>query len=633
MKPSQQLSFISVDCTALFFMLSWTAILAAQARKNVLLLVADDIRCEIGAFGATHVHTPHLDELASRSLVLKANYVQVPVCGPTRASFMTSRRPDTLRTVAHTARTPTGEYWRIRAGNYTTLPQMFKEVGGYYTYSVGKTFDMRTSSFNTSAEWICDGPYSWSENTTWCGTVLWKDDAAMNPGRASHRLLSKANETKQSDVRIAAAGIARLNVSLDTLAREEAVNPDLLEAMKPTHAATLEHAPLPSPWFLALGFHRPHLPLLVPSRHLDLYPPGSVPLPDDAARFAPVGMPNASSECAGAFKRGTPTSGCLAGHSSMEMWQQYTYNGSKVSNDVGGWGGWRGTVGKTLRSDWAAEVKRYYYAAVSHTDEMIGAVLAAVRARGEEQNTIVAFIGDHGWHLDELGMWCKCTLFESATRAPIIIHVPGVTDEGYISGQLTEHVDLMPTLAAAAGLPIPERCPPEDDAHPTQPILCTEGMNVLPLIDGPALRRATFSQWSHPFTQRPSSMGYTMRTMEPLNLRYTEWLLMSYGNSTPTSAGLHKPNWNQRCAHELYIYANSSSGWVTGIETVNVADDPAYADLVATLRAQLHAGWRSAIGSGPFPPLPKLPKPTELKTCPMAVVPDPSPPIPPSESV
>ena len=120
--------------------------------------------------------------------MLEANYVQVSVCGPTRASFLTSRRPDTLRTVAHTASTPQGQYWRMRAGNYTTLPQMFKEAG-WHTASIGKTFDMRTSSFNTSDEWICDGPYSWSEPARYCGTALWTGDSQLSEGQ-SHLLLS-----------------------------------------------------------------------------------------------------------------------------------------------------------------------------------------------------------------------------------------------------------------------------------------------------------------------------------------------------------------------------------------------------------------------------------------------------------
>ena len=641
------------------YLLTTSSAMATHApRKNVLLLVVDDLRPELGAFGASHVHTPHLDSLAARSLVLKANYVNIPVCGPTRASFMTSRRPDTLRTVAHTSSSPQDQYWRLRAGNYTTLPQMFKDAG-WWTSSVGKTFDLRTSSFNNSREWICDGSYSWSEPTKWCDTELWSSDAQLAKGGGknvqSHLLLDAASEAKHSDVRIAAGAIARLNVSIGALAGR--ISPPLHAAL--SRATTREQrrgggggepsplkpsspsAPLPSPWLLAVGFHRPHLPLLVPARHLDLYPTGSVPLPaDPRARYAPLNMPDASSECSGTFSNTSPNGshGCVGGDSSFELWQQYTYNESIQ------WGGWTGAVGQTLREDWASELKRYYYAAVSHTDEMVGAVLAAVRLRGDEGNTIVAVIGDHGWHLDDQGMFAKCTLFEAAARAPMLIAVPGLTDAvagGHTSSQLTEHVDLLPTLAAAAGLPVPERCPTEsrNDPNRQQPTLCTEGVNLLPLIaNGSApLRKATFSQWPHPFAGRPSAMGYSIRVTAPVNARYTEWLLMSYGpedNSTqmPRRAGLHVPLWDRRCAHELYLYggANGSSGaWETGSETENVVDDARHASLVEQLRAQLYLGWRAAVGPGPWPPLPAPPAPTELSVCPMTVIPEP-PPLPPS---
>jgi iduronate 2-sulfatase len=134
-----------------------------QQRPNVLVLLSDDLRPEPACFGGA-AHTPRLDALARDSLVLTANHVQLSVCGPTRASLLVGRRPDTLLTVTHTSPT----YWRERAGNFTTIPQMFKEAG-WRTLSFGKTFDLRTSSFNLSAEWICDGPCSWSQPPSYVG--------------------------------------------------------------------------------------------------------------------------------------------------------------------------------------------------------------------------------------------------------------------------------------------------------------------------------------------------------------------------------------------------------------------------------------------------------------------------------
>jgi iduronate 2-sulfatase len=210
---------------------------ATPAKRNVLFLMSDDLRPELGSFGAAHIHSPNIDALARSSLVLAANYVQQAVCGPTRASLLVGRRPDTLRTVTHTSPT----YWRQRAGDFVTIPQMFKERG-WTTLSFGKVFDLRTSSFNQSSEWICDGPYSWSEPPQLCGTSTWVGDSKLARG-LSHRLLDTGEEAQVSDVVIAAAAVARLGST-----------------------------ELRAPWFVAVGLHRPHLPFIVPKRHLDLYP-------------------------------------------------------------------------------------------------------------------------------------------------------------------------------------------------------------------------------------------------------------------------------------------------------------------------------------------------------------------------
>lgn len=155
---------------------------------------------------------------------------------------------------------------------------------------------------------------------------------------------------------------------------------------------------------------------------------------------------------------------------------------------------------------WARQLKRFYLAAVTHTDELFGRVLNAVAARGEEGNTVVAVVGDHGWHLGEQGMWAKCTEFNAATRAPFIIKVPGVTTfaaaaGGVRSNAITEHVDLLPTLAAAVGLPPVPTCP----MNSRNITLCTEGLNILPLAADATLsvKKAAFTQWPHPFGQQP----------------------------------------------------------------------------------------------------------------------------------
>ena len=351
--------------------------------------MSDDLRPELQAFGAQHIHSPNIDALAAKSLVLAANYVQQAVCGPTRASLLTGRRPDTLRTVTHTSST----YWRERAGDFATIPQMFKEHG-WTTLSYGKVFDLRTSSHNQTAEWICDGSYSWSEPPQLCGTTTWVEDAKLSRGQ-SHRVLDPEEESLVSDVVITNAAISRL-----------------------------KDGSLRAPWFVAVGVHRPHLPFIVPQRHLDLYPLSAVSLPDMPDRSFPIGMPSVASECAGTYQS-DPGGGCLANHGSFELWQQYLggFNASRSnigekrftpthSSMVGaappraGWGGWNGAVNTSLSDQQIRELRQYYYAAVTHTDEVLGKVIDA--AVGPTDDTVVVLVGDHGWHLSENGMWAKC---------------------------------------------------------------------------------------------------------------------------------------------------------------------------------------------------------------------------------
>lgn len=432
-------------------------------------------------------------------------------------------------------------------------------------------FDLRTSS-NSSAEWICDAPYSWSEYPVFCGTVLWSLDGKMAQ-QQSHATLTPEQEGIMSDRQIVNAAIGRLNGS------------------------TPNHTALPTPWMVAVGLHRPHLPLIVPQSSLDLHPPSSVELPPN--RFsAPKNMPLAATECAG----GKVTE---PGHASMELWEQYTYN-----NTTSDWNGWTGEINTSLPDVWAVTLKRYYQAAVSHTDMLFGEVLDAVHARGDYDNTIIVMFGDHGWHLAESGMWAKCTNFEPAARAPLMIRVPGVTDAGVTSTALSEHVDLLPTLADAAGIAVPT-CPRDS----TDVKVCTDGVSLLPLARSPntIVKKAAYTQWPHPFfSQQPITMGYSIRTD---TARYTEWVFMSYAAN-----GTHIPNWSHRCAREYY---NDTA------ETANVAEDPARAADVAYHAGLLRLGWRVAAGAAPWPTLPPLPQPIVSLTCPTTNPgPSPSPPGP-----
>jgi iduronate 2-sulfatase len=579
----------------------------SKTKQNVLMLVVDDLRNELNAFGAAHMYTPNIDALANRSLVLRRNYVQQSVCGPTRASIMVSRRPDSTRTVTHSVKCATTKnttsrgsscYWRDVAGNFSTIPQLFKEAG-YYSASFGKTFDPRTSN-------NCDMPYSWSEPPVMCSTH--GTGAGINTHGASHMAVDASMEEKLIDVPIAKAAIAFL----------QSYNHDS------------------QPFFLAVGFHRPHLPFVVPERVLAHYPSSSIQRA--ANDFAPMGMPRV------AFTHSGELIGQYTFNGTNGIKSMPTSRGSGNSSSSGGggsgggssvgnakdWGGWSGDINTTMDHAWEVELRRYYYAAVTHTDEMVGEMVGTLDRLGIAGNTIVAFWGDHGWHLSENNLWGKCTNFGIATRAPMMVHVPNVTDlqEGGVhTFMLAEHVDLMPTLLAAAKLAVPPRC---DPAAPLT--VCTEGMSLLPLVTAPTtpLKDAAFSQFpvpgaggmrcrpkthvslnetgnegiTPPAEQHPSHMGYTMATAE--GERFTEWVLMEYDGVT----GAFLPQWssgpfdltlsttNSTCSDksEFEYYAADDAE-----ENCNLAADraptPAVLARMEALRDRLHAGWQGALAT------------------------------------
>lgn len=193
---------------------------------------------------------------------------------------------------------------------------------------------------------------------------------------------------------------------------------------------------------------------------------------------------------------------------------------------------------------------------------------------GLSNNTIVAFWGDHGYHLGENGEWTKQTNFEQATHAPLIVHIPGVTDHGIAAEALVEFVDLYPTLAEAAGLPPLPLCP---EYNSTQVATCREGTSLLPLVrssNSAMSKDRVFSQFP-----RETSMGYSMRTER---YRYTEWAKFS---GQPE----YRPDWSVLHGVELYDHQ------IDPEENVNRAAHAQYADIRKELSRLLRAGWRAAI--------------------------------------
>ena len=248
-----------------------------------------------------------------------------------------------------------------------------------------------------------------------------------------------------------------------------------------------------------------------------------------------------------------------------------------------------------VSSNTTKELRRGYYACVSYIDAQVGKVMASLESEGFGDDTIVVLWGDHGYHLGELGMWCKNTNFEDTTRVPFILRVPGVTDNGMKTDALVELIDLFPSLTELAGIDVPPMC----TENSAKSIACVEGSSVAPLLKNPTMewKNGAFSQFPRPaaglsvITGRPpfpddenneSVMGYSVRVD---NYRFTEWYRFNRTTSTA--------NFSDIWGTELY---NISSPTVSfNDENGNLANRPEMAFIVEKLRSLLQTGWKAAL--------------------------------------
>jgi uncharacterized sulfatase len=415
--------------------LSTVAGVAACARRehsgpppNVLLIASDDLNNTLGCYGHPVVRTPHLDGLASRGVVFERAYCQFPFCGPSRASVLTGLRPDSSG-----VRTNDKVDFRETVPEAVTLPQLFKNAGRR-SMRVGKIFHMGVpGGVGTPAY---QDPPSW-------------DVSISPPGLEDESPGEGANLTP--DVR---RGIAMQWIrTADGKGQADETAADTAIEMLEQSAG--------EPFFLGLGFVRPHVPFVAPGRFFDQYSVDDVALarnPDDDLDDIPAPAKNLRP--------------FLWNHMGMNEAQQ-------------------------------REALRGYYASVSFMDEQVGRTLDTLERLGIADNTVVAFFGDHGWSLGEHTHWQKMGLMEEAVRAPLIVSAPGRKGAGRKSRALVEFVDIYPTLAELGGIEAPETL---------------EGLSLAPLLDEPdrPWKRAAFSQveWEDRI------YGRTVRSDR---YRYTAW--------------------------------------------------------------------------------------------------------------
>lgn len=401
----------------------------AAKRLNVLFIAVDDLKPLLGCFGYAKIRSPHIDRLAARGTVFERTYCQQAVCAPSRASVMSGCRPDTTR--VYDLQTPL----RKTMPNVLTLCQHFKQ-NGYTTVSLGKIYH----------HYQKDDPPGWSEEP-------WRPTEGAWKGRGYLTTEAQALSGGGADGRGPAYECAD--------APDEAY-PDGAVA---TRAVETLRRVKDGPFFLAVGFYKPHLPFNAPKKYWDMYPPETIDLADNP--FKPKGAPDLA----------------------MTNWGELrNYAGMPKKGP--------------LSDNQARTLIRGYKACVSYADAQIGRVLDELERLGLADRTVVVLWGDHGWHLGDHGLWCKHTNFESATRAPLVLASPALGG-GKRTRRLAEFVDIYPSTCELAGLPVPDHC---------------EGTSLVPLMREPdrPWKSAAFSQ----YPRAGNVMGYSMRTDR---YRFTHW--------------------------------------------------------------------------------------------------------------
>lgn len=412
-------------------------------RMNVLLLIADDLNCNLGCYGSPGALTPHIDQLATRGVRFDRAYCQIPLCSPSRSSFLTGRRPDVTGIVVNPdLQNPYAAHFRMNIPDTVTLPEGFR-TEGWFTARVGKVYhfgvpyDIGSSGLDDIASW----------------------DLAVNPRGRDRELHDEIYSTAPERV---AHGLGGAESGFRWFADEKGKDADYTDGIGATEAVKLlERFQRESrPFFLAVGFYRPHTPLVAPKSYFDQHPPEAITLPslsaDDRAR------------------RPEPA---------------YA----------------------TWRAEWAAAsdpqrrgVIQAYDAVISFMDAQVGRVVEAVDRLGLASTTVIVFISDHGYHLGDHALWQKLSLFERSARVPLIIVAPGAKANGRATQSLAELVDLYPTLADLCGVTAPDYL---------------AGKSLRPILDDvtASVKDAAFSQIR---TRGGNVEGYTVRTDR---WRYLEW--------------------------------------------------------------------------------------------------------------
>ena len=442
-------------------------------RPNVLFIAADDLRPQLGCYGDPVVKSPNIDRLASRGMVFNRAFCQQALCSPSRISLLSGRHPWTTKIYN------IGPPLRSTMPDIVTLPQLFKNHG-WFTRSLGKVYHIGI-----------DDPDSWS-------VPSWVSRMPRYGPEGTAKVRTAAAELRAQGIKDPDRGPQKPFYAGPAFESPDCEDGDLTDGDMTREAieALGELARKPEqPFFLAIGFVNPHVPWVAPKKYHDLYDPADIKIPDN--RYPPKDAPAYAATSGADF-----------------YWYGNVPKDRKISDDFG------------------RRCLHGYLAAISYVDACTGRVLDELDRLGLREDTIVVFWGDHGYYMGEHNWWGgKHNNYEGATHAPLILAVPDMKTAGRKTDAIVEFVDIYPTLAELAGLPLPNGL---------------EGTSLVPLLDDP---NAPWSKSAISEYPKGGRQGMAIRTDR---YRYVEWRDKS-GNLADRELYDHQtdPQENQNIASKL----------------------------------------------------------------------------------
>ena len=402
----------------------------------MLFFFIDDLRPELGCYGQEGIQSPHIDALAAEGVLFERAYCQQAICAPSRISMLSGQYPDS---------TGIDDLWtplRKVLPDAMSMPRYFQERG-YVTASFGKVYHHQRDDQDHWTEHLGLPGVKYASQEVQESMERRKKEALKNGATA----LEASSASKGPAVEMAEVG--------DDVYQDGAVAVQAMKSLRQNKGR---------PFFMCVGFAKPHLPFAAPKRYWDLYERGQFSVPE---RKRPEGSPELA----------------------FTEWNELrAYQGVPAEGP--------------LSDEFTRELKHGYAACVSYTDAQVGRVMAELERLGLRENTIVVLWGDHGYKLGDHGLWCKHTNLELDTRVPFLVSAPGFSS-GKRSRALVEMVDVFPTLAKLTGGEVPGSC---------------DGKSLEPLLKNPEGKFRAFALSRYP---RGSTIGYSMRSER---WRYTEWI-------------------------------------------------------------------------------------------------------------